>query len=88
MDLSEALHACRCGALIRDDAGTMKQKWKVKFVPDDTEKNKAFVVAKKPHLQEGKFIYVNPNGEDAHQLFFQTHHRASVGWRTVGPNEK
>lgn len=86
MDLSEALHAARCGATIRDDGGSMKLGWKVKFVPDNTEVN----MAKPPPRREGQFIYINPKGEDAHQIFFRTEHRASVAWNVVdqAPKEK
>jgi len=86
MDLSQALHVCRLGATIRDDGGTMKPGWKVEFVPDDTKDN----LAKSKLDRLGIFRYINPKGEDAHQLFFKSEHRASVAWNVVDmpPEEK
>jgi hypothetical protein len=84
MDLSEALYAARDGATIRDDSGTMKQGWSVKFVPDSGPDN----LAKPAQQQAGKFFYIRPTGEDAHQLFFKTEHRASVAWNIVKPPPK
>lgn len=83
MDLSGALYACRCGNLIRDDGGTMKPGWKIKFVADDAPAN----LKKPPHLQEGRFIYVNPKNENAHRIVFHDAHRASWQWRTINPDE-
>jgi hypothetical protein len=79
MDLSEALYAARDGATIRDDSGTMKLGWSVKFVPDSGRGN----LANPAQKQDGKFFYVRPTGEDAHQLFFKPEHRASVAWNIV-----
>jgi hypothetical protein len=79
MDLSEALLAGRKGYTIRDDSGTMKPGWKVKFIPNDTPEN----MAKKPEQREGIWRYIDPKGEDAHQILFQTHHRVSVAWNVV-----
>ena len=77
MDLNDAIRACRAGAFIRDESGTMKPGWKVKFVPSALG-------------LEGTFGYVNPKGEDAHRMVFRDEHRASWQWRTVPseyPNE-
>lgn len=68
MDLSEALDAARAGELVRDDSGTMRPNWVVKF-------------------KDGRFIYVNPRGDDAHPIVFRDEHRASPAWRTVRPDE-
>jgi hypothetical protein len=85
MDLNDALHSCRCGAFIRDEGGTMKPGWKLKFVPGNT------TMSRPKHLQDGKFVYINPKGEEAHTLVFNDAHRASWQWRTVSseyPTEK
>ncbi len=79
MDLNDALHSCRCGAFIREDGGTMKRGWKVKFVPTETEQN----MTKPAHLREGQYVYVRPTGEDAHVIHFRPEHRASWQWNTV-----
>jgi hypothetical protein len=77
MDLNEALQSCRRGSLIRDEGGTMKPGWRIKFV--------------KHFGKEGKFVYINPKGEDAHRIIFNDAHRASWQWHTVSseyPTEK
>ncbi len=81
MDLSQALHEARLGATIRDDGGTMKLGWSLKFVPNTDKPN----MAKPKHMREGKFVYIRPTGEDAHQILFVSHHRASVAWNVVVP---
>lgn len=81
MDLSEALSAARLGATIRDDGGTMKLGWSIKFVPNADKLN----MAKPKHMREGKFIYIRPTGDDAHQMIFKSQHRASVAWNVVVP---
>lgn len=83
MDLNDALLVCRNGALVRDDGGTMKAGWKVKFVADPKPSN----MAKPAHMREGAFTYVNPKGEHAHLIAFRDAHRASWQWRTVSPDE-
>lgn len=79
MDLTDALHSCRCGAFIRDDGGTMKYGWKLKFVPNEEPQN----LNRPKHLQLGHYVYVRPTGEDAHTIVFHDGHRASWQWTTV-----
>lgn len=79
MDLNDALHSCRCGAFIRDDGGTMKFGWKLKFVPNPAPSN----MAKPAHDRDGTYVYIRPTGEDAHTIKFRDEHRASWQWTTV-----
>lgn len=84
MDLTAALLVCRSGEFIRDDGGSMKPGWKIKFVADGSPKN----AAKPLHEQSGVFLYVNPKNEDAHPIAFRDAHRASCQWRTVDPDDE
>lgn len=79
MDLTDALHSCRCGAFIRDDSGTMKVGWKLKFFPNENTLN----MSRPIHMREGQYVYVRPTGEDAHVIIFNKHHQASWQWTTV-----
>lgn len=76
MDLNGALQACQSGAFIRDEGGTMKPGWKIKYV-----KNEIGSIYGK-----GIYVYVNPKGDDAHRIIFNDAHRASWQWRIV-PSE-
>lgn len=78
MDLNDALHSCRCGAYIRDDAN-MAPEWKICFVPDPNKKNLALPRGK----QAGAFFYINPKSEPAHLVVFRDAMKASYQWRTV-----
>lgn len=78
MDLNDALHSCRCGAYIRDDAN-MAKDWKIHFIPDAEPRNLAL-----PRSQQvGAFFYINPKTGPAHQVFFRDAMKASSQWRTT-----
>jgi hypothetical protein len=78
MDLNDALHTCRCGGCIRDDAN-MAADWKIEFVADKSPENNK----RPPHQRLGFFRYINPKGEPAHAVKFSDAHKASYQWRTV-----
>lgn len=77
-DLNAALHSCRCGGYVRDDAN-MAPEWKIQFVPEDTKEARRLP----RHKRAGKFQYINPQGEPAHDVRFSDAMKASWQWRVV-----
>jgi hypothetical protein len=77
MDLNDALHSCRCGAHIRDDAN-MQPGWKIHFVPDPGQPDNI-----RPHERKGEFYYISPKTGPAYRVTFHDTMKASVQWRTM-----
>lgn len=78
MDLNDALHSCRCGGHIRDDAN-MTPEWTIYFRSDATTEN----CNRAPHERTGEFFYINPKTGPAHRVRFSDAMKASCQWRTV-----
>jgi hypothetical protein len=78
MDLNDALHSCRCGAFIRDDAN-MTKDWKIQFVPNPDAANMRL----SPEKRKGSFFYINPITGTTYEVIFRDNLKASFQWRTT-----